>query len=115
MGKPAAGGAAAGAPKDARPALNPLVYEDLCAKELLRARQFGATWGALGDVAVQGNLDPVTLLGAPETMFRKADAVLASAAGRPGHIFNLGHGVLPGADLAQVRALVAHVQEKSAR
>ena len=75
----------------------------------------GATWGALGDVAVQGNLDPVTLLGAPETMFRKADAVLASAGGRPGHIFNLGHGVLPGADLAQVRALVAHVQEKSAR
>jgi uroporphyrinogen decarboxylase len=75
-----------------------------------------ATWDALGPgVAVQGNLDPVTLLAPPEVMFRKADEVLAAAAGRPGHVFNLGHGVLPGARLEQVRALVQHVQQASAR
>jgi uroporphyrinogen decarboxylase len=76
----------------------------------------GATWDVLGDgVAVQGNLDPVTLLGPPEVMLRKADAVLASARGRAGHVFNLGHGVLPGANVDQVRALVDHVHEASAR
>jgi uroporphyrinogen decarboxylase len=47
-------------------------------------------------------------------MFRKADEVLASAKGRPGHVFNLGHGIMPSADPAQVRALVEHVHERSA-
>lgn len=76
----------------------------------------GATWDAIGtDVAVQGNLDPVTLLGPSDVMIRKADAVLRSAGGRAGHIFNLGHGVLPGAKIDQVRALVDHVHATSAR
>ncbi|MDQ3037808.1 MAG: uroporphyrinogen decarboxylase [Myxococcota bacterium] len=75
-----------------------------------------ATWRALGDgVAVQGNMDPVAILAPREVMIRKADAVLRAAGGRPGHIFNLGHGVLPPADVAQVRALVEHVHEVSSR
>jgi uroporphyrinogen decarboxylase len=48
-------------------------------------------------------------------MKREASAVLASAAGKPGHIFNLGHGIMPEADVDQVRALVDHVHEASAR
>lgn len=76
----------------------------------------GATWRALGDgVAVQGNMDPVAILAPRDVMMRKADAVLEAAGGRPGHIFNLGHGVLPPADVAQVRALVEHVHEVSSR
>ena len=50
----------------------------------------------LGDgVAVQGNLDPAVLLGPPDEVERHAADVLRRAQGRPGHIFNLGHGVLP--------------------
>jgi uroporphyrinogen decarboxylase len=64
---------------------------------------------------VQGNLDPVALLAPRETMLRKADEVLRAAGSAPGHVFNLGHGVLPGADVAQVRALVEHVQRSTAR
>ncbi len=75
----------------------------------------GATWDQLGDVAVQGNLESASLLGAPETLFRKTDAVLAAARGRPGHVFNLGHGILPSATIATARALVDYVHEKSAR
>lgn len=76
----------------------------------------GATWSALGGgVAVQGNMDPVAILGPREVMTRKADEVLRAAGGRAGHVFNLGHGVLPSADLAQVRALVDHVHEASSR
>jgi uroporphyrinogen decarboxylase len=53
-------------------------------------------WARLGaDVAVQGNLDPVALLAGWDAARRKTVAVLDRAGGRPGHIFNLGHGVLP--------------------
>ena len=75
----------------------------------------GATWRALGDVAVQGNMDPIALLAPREVMFRKADAVLAAAGRRPGHVFNHGHGVVPQVDPQQARALVDHVHEASAR
>ena len=51
--------------------------------------QLGATY------AVQGNLDPTLLLGPRHRMLRAAEDVLQRAAGRPGHIFNLGHGILP--------------------
>ena len=52
-------------------------------------------WERIGhDRAVQGNLDPTLLLGPADRMFSAADDVLRRAAGRPGHIFNLGHGVL---------------------
>jgi uroporphyrinogen decarboxylase len=52
-------------------------------------------WAAVGDRAVQGNLDPAVLLGPWERIEAGARDVLSRAGGRPGHIFNLGHGVLP--------------------
>jgi uroporphyrinogen decarboxylase len=67
-------------------------------------------WAAVGhDVAVQGNLDPTLLLGPRARMFAAADHVLRRAAGRRGHIFNLGHGILPATALAQVQALATYV------
>lgn len=75
----------------------------------------GATWDRLGAKAVQGNLDPYSLVAPPDELKRRADAVLASAGGRPGHIFNLGHGMFPQADPDQVKVLVDHVHEASQR
>lgn len=72
-------------------------------------------WPTLGDVAIQGNLDPSLLLAPRDVLFSRANDVLASAGGRPGHIFNLGHGVYPEVSVDQVRALVDHVHERSAR
>jgi uroporphyrinogen decarboxylase len=66
-------------------------------------------WRRVGALAVQGNLDPAVLLGPWERAAAAARDVLARAAGRPGHIFNLGHGVLPETDpdvLGQLRELV---------
>ena len=60
-------------------------------------------------LALQGNLDPAALLGPETTIFAEADAVLDSAAGPGGHVFNLGHGVLPETDPERVRSLVDHV------
>jgi uroporphyrinogen decarboxylase len=73
-------------------------------------------WSVLGDdVAIMGNLDPVTLLTSPAKIRAAADAILTKAAGRPGHIFNLGHGVLPQTDPNNAIALVEAVHEISAR
>ena len=73
-------------------------------------------WSALGsDVGIQGNLDPAALLASPSALRARASEVLDSAAGRPGHIFNLGHGIMPEASVAQAQALVAHVHEASRR
>jgi len=63
------------------------------------------------DTAVQGNLDPVILFASPEEIRKQAAAVLHKAAGRPGHIFNLGHGILPGTPEDHVIALVDAVHE----
>jgi uroporphyrinogen decarboxylase len=69
-------------------------------------------WEAVGfDRAVQGNLDPVVLLSDRDTVRRQARRVLARAGGRPGHIFNLGHGVLPGTPVENVLELIATVKE----
>jgi uroporphyrinogen decarboxylase len=65
----------------------------------------------VGDRAVQGNLDPTLLLGPWEATARGARWVLDEAAGTPGHIFNLGHGVLPGTDPDHLARLVALVHE----
>ena len=72
-------------------------------------------WDKIGpDKAVMGNLDPIALLAPwPELQFR-IDQVLAEADGRPGHIFNLGHGILPNTPVDNVRRLVNHVHEKTA-
>ena len=73
-------------------------------------------WRRVGEgVAVQGNLDPTTLFAPRERLLAKADDVLARAAGRPGHIFNLGHGVLPNTPLERVQELARHVHRASAR
>jgi uroporphyrinogen decarboxylase len=77
-----------------------------------------AAWmagGGPGRIAVQGNLDPCLLLADRARLLAGADAVLAAAAGRPGHIFNLGHGVIKETDPEQARALVAHVHQRTAR
>jgi uroporphyrinogen decarboxylase len=74
-----------------------------------------AGWARVGDRAVQGNLDPA-VLGAPwPVVAAEADHVLEAAGGRPGHIFNLGHGVLPDTDPGILAALVSHVHERTQR
>jgi uroporphyrinogen decarboxylase len=75
-----------------------------------------AAWARVGhDVAVQGNLDPLALLAPVAEIRRQAAAILGQAAGRPGHVFNLGHGILPQTPVDHVRALVEAVHELSAR
>jgi len=69
-------------------------------------------WRTVGyDRAVQGNLDPCVLLADRAEIRRRAQAILDQAAGRPGHIFNLGHGVLPQTPVDNVIALVEAVHE----
>jgi uroporphyrinogen decarboxylase len=69
-------------------------------------------WERVGfDRGVQGNLDPAVLLGPWERAEEAARDVLARAGGRPGHIFNLGHGVLPGTDPDDLSRLAALVRE----
>ncbi len=72
-------------------------------------------WGLVGDRAVQGNLDPSTLLGSWPDVAEQARWILAQAARRPGHIFNLGHGVLPPTDPDLLRRLVDLVHDETAR
>jgi uroporphyrinogen decarboxylase len=67
-----------------------------------------------GERAVQGNLDPTLLLGPWEGVAEAAGWILALNAGRPGHVFNLGHGVLPGTDPDQLARLVDLVHERGA-
>ena len=62
-------------------------------------------------VALQGNLDPHALFAEPAEVARLANDVLTRMAGRPGHIMNLGHGILPGTPIESVEALVAAVQQ----
>ena len=66
------------------------------------------------DVALQGNLDPHALFADRRRCARLADDVLARMAGRPGHIMNLGHGILPDTPIASVEALVAAVHATGA-
>ena len=74
-----------------------------------------AGWLVVGeDRAVQGNLDPAALLGPWERVERGALDVLARAGGRPGHVFNLGHGVLPQTDPDVLTRLVSFVGEHTA-
>ena len=71
-----------------------------------------AGWRRVGlERGVQGNLDPAVLLGPPELVRQRARDVLRRAAGRPGHVFNLGHGVLPETPLENLRLLVETVHE----
>jgi uroporphyrinogen decarboxylase len=71
-------------------------------------------WGRIGyDVAIQGNLDPVALLAPVDLIEKEVERILDSVKGRPGHIFNLGHGILPNTPVENVAALVDLVHEYS--
>jgi uroporphyrinogen decarboxylase len=72
----------------------------------------GEAWSRIGyDVAIQGNLDPVILLSSVGLIEKEVKRILQSAEGRPGHIFNLGHGILPNTPVENVAALVDMVHE----
>lgn len=73
-------------------------------------------WQRIGsDKAIQGNLDPRTLLSDIKTVEKEVKRVLSEAGGRPGHVFNLGHGVLPETPLETVIALVDMVKSLSSK
>jgi uroporphyrinogen decarboxylase len=72
-------------------------------------------WDRIGGRAVQGNLDPTLLLGPVARMLTQAEDVLRRAAGRPGHIFNLGHGILPSTPVEHVQMLAQYVHSASRR
>src|SRR5579859_629293 len=72
-----------------------------------------AAWARIGERqrAIQGNLDPAALLAPAGERTRQVRDILSRAGRRPGHIFNLGHGVLPDTDVAAVRAVVEQVHD----
>jgi uroporphyrinogen decarboxylase len=71
-------------------------------------------WERIGpDRGIQGNLDPTLLLGPLERVFAATDEILARAGGRPGHIFNLGHGILPSTHIEHVQALARYVHQRT--
>jgi uroporphyrinogen decarboxylase len=73
-------------------------------------------WNRIGyDVAVQGNLDPGVLFAPWDFIAQAAEKVLVRAGGRPGHIFNLGHGILPETPVSSVERLVDFVHQSTAR
>lgn len=73
-------------------------------------------WERIGfDRGIQGNLDPTLLLGPLDRVLAGADDVLARAGGRPGHIFNLGHGILPTTPVEHVQALARYVHQQTRR
>lgn len=76
----------------------------------------GEAWARLGPrVGVQGNLDPVVLFAEPDEIRRQAGRILERAARRAGHIFNLGHGVLPHTPVDHLRGLIDYVHEATGR
>ena len=69
-------------------------------------------WRALGSAcAVQGNLDPITLFAGEALLHERVDRIMAQAAGRPGHIFNVGHGIVPGTPVDNLQRVVRYVRE----
>lgn len=73
-------------------------------------------WTRIGpDRGVQGNLDPTLLLGPPARMFHQTDDILTRVSGRPGHIFNLGHGILPSTPVEHVQMLAQYVHSATRR
>jgi len=70
-------------------------------------------WKVLGEAAIQGNLDPATLLASDRLIEERTKEILARVRGRPGHIFNLGHGVLPETKPEKARRLVQFVQQST--
>lgn len=76
----------------------------------------GEAWARLGyDVAIQGNLDPVILLSSPDLIEKEVKRILNEAGNRPGHVFNLGHGILPNTPVENVAVLIEAVHKYSAK
>jgi uroporphyrinogen decarboxylase len=76
----------------------------------------GEAWARLGyNVAIQGNLDPIILLCKPELIEKEVKRILGEAGGRPGHIFNLGHGILPNTPVDHVAFLAETVHRYSSK
>jgi uroporphyrinogen decarboxylase len=76
----------------------------------------GKAWNQLKpNQAIQGNLDPLLLFAPWREVKENIDRILAEADGRPGHIFNLGHGILPGAPVDTVRRIAEYVHEQTAK
>lgn len=73
------------------------------------------SWDLTGVKSIQGNMDPVLLFGSVESVQKTAVRLLDEVGDRPGHIFNLGHGILPETPVENVKALVDVVHEHSAR
>lgn len=71
--------------------------------------EISQAWNSLGDVAVQGNLDPCVLFGDKEFIEKSCRQILKTVRGKKGHIFNLGHGVLPSTSVDNVKALIDFV------
>ncbi|MBI1249485.1 uroporphyrinogen decarboxylase [bacterium] len=99
------------------PALLPMLAESGAAVVGVDWRiRLDVAWETVGhNIAVQGNLDPVSLMADPMELRRRAKDVLDQAAGRPGHIFNLGHGVMQHTPVDNAKALVDMVHEMSQR
>lgn len=72
-------------------------------------------WDVLGDVGIQGNLDPAAVLAGPDLFDARARDILVRVGGRPGHIFNLGHGVLPETRPEQLKRVVDLVHRETKR
>jgi len=75
----------------------------------------GVAWRQVGKKSVQGNLDPSTLLGGLEIALKGTKRILLEVSNKPGHVFNLGHGVLPQTDPAVVKAVVDFVHTQTER
>ena len=72
-------------------------------------------WSRLGETALQGNLDPLALFAPWEELKRQAQRILNQANGQPGHIFNLGHGILPETPVENVQRLIDFVHETTCK
>jgi uroporphyrinogen decarboxylase len=93
------------------PALLPLVASVECEAVSVDWRlPLDEAWSAIGDRAIQGNLEPAVCLAPWAVVAARADDVLRRAGGRVGHVFNLGHGVLPGTDADTLARLSDHVK-----
>ena len=76
----------------------------------------GEAWKKIGfETPIMGNLDPIALLAPWSELKARIDDVLEQSAGRPGHIFNLGHGILPNTPMENVQRTIDYVREKTSR
>jgi len=97
------------------PELIPLMADVPCEVVSVDWRMgLGDAWSRVGERGIQGNLDPAVCLAPFEVVASRARAILAEAAGRPGHVFNLGHGVLPETDADTLARLTELVREETA-